>query len=135
MIERLAIATCIAIVLGLTRFAFGAYAGFRLRDVANALDAGLLAELGINGQPAVVYFWTDTCGQCKTMQSPALGRLAGMTPAVQVVSINALQQPAIADQFGVMTVPTTAVIDRAGHLRAVNHGYAGARTLQEQLAA
>ena len=51
-----------------------------------------------------------------------------------MVSVNASQQPAIADRFGVMTVPTTAVIDGTGHLQAVNHGYADARTLQEQLA-
>jgi thioredoxin 1 len=134
MIERLVIAAGIAVVLGLTRFAFGTYTGFRLREAANALDAGLLADLGVVGLPAVVYFWTDACGQCKTMQAPALDRLAEATPAVRVVSINAVQQPSLADRFGVMTVPTTAVIDGAGHLRAVNHGYANERTLKKQLA-
>lgn len=134
MIERLALAAGLAVVLGLTRFAFGAYAGFRLRDAARALDAGLLGELGINGQPAIVYFWTDTCAQCKTMQAPALARLAESSPAVRVVLMNAVQQPSLADRLGVMMVPTTAVIDRAGHLRAVNHGFASEQTLKKQLA-
>ncbi len=133
MIERLVIAVGVAVMFGLMRVAFGTYAGFRMQDVANALDAGLLAELGIAGQPAVVYFWTDTCGQCKIMQAPVLDRLAQTMP-VQVVSVNAVQQPDLADRFGVMTVPTTAVIDGAGHLRAVNHGYADEQTLREQLA-
>ncbi|RME48732.1 MAG: thioredoxin [Chloroflexi bacterium] len=133
MIERLVIAVGVAVMFGLMRVAFGAYAGFRMRDIANALDAGLLAELGIAGQPAVVYFWTETCGQCKVMQAPVLDRLAQTMP-LQVVSVNAVRQPDLADRFGVMTVPTTAVIDGAGHVRAVNHGYADEQTLREQLA-
>lgn len=123
MVERLLIAAGVAMVLGLARFAIGAYGGVWLRNAARALEPTLLAELGIAGRPAVVYFWTETCGQCKTMQAPAFDRLVRTVPAVRVVPVNALQQPAIADRFGVVTVPTTAMIDQAGRLRAVNHGY------------
>lgn len=133
MIERLIIAVGVGLMLGLLRFAFSGYANVRLRSTQDVLDPDLLARLGIKGQAAVVYFWTDTCSQCKTMQAPALDRLVTTMPAVRVVSVNAVQQPALADRFGVMTVPTTAVIDEAGRLRAINHGYADEQRLKEQL--
>jgi thioredoxin 1 len=134
MIERLLIAAGAALLLGLARFAFGTYAGFRFRTTARTFDPRLWADLGIAAGPAVVYFWTETCGQCRTMQTPALNRLTETMAAVRMVSVNAVQQPALADRFGVMTVPTTVVIDEAGHLRAINHGYADERTLRAQLA-
>lgn len=134
MVERLIIAAGIAAVLGLARFAFVAYGNFRLRDTKDGLDPSLLRDLGIAGQPAVVYFWTETCGQCKMMQAPALDRLAAIRSDVRIVSVNAIERHKLAEQFSVLTVPTTAVIDGAGRLRAVNHGYAGEQTLSEQLA-
>ena len=133
MAERLLIAAGIAALLGLVRFAFAAYGDLRLQRTADGLDRDLLAKLDIVGQPAVVYFWTETCGQCQAMQAPALDRLADTVPTVQVVPVNAVDHPDLADRFGVMTVPTTAVVDEAGHLRAVNHGYADEGMLKEQL--
>jgi thioredoxin-like negative regulator of GroEL len=86
--------------------------------------------------PAVIYFWSETCAPCKTVQSPALAQLADrLGPAgVQVIAINALKEPHIADEWGVLGLPTTFIIDRAGHPRHVNHGVIRTDQLERQIA-
>jgi thioredoxin 1 len=133
MIERLMIAAGIAALFGLLRLAFRAYGASRLDRATEALTPDLLAKLGLKSRPGIVYFWTETCGQCRTMQAPALDRVTEALPQVEVVSINAVERWKVASRFGVLTVPTTAVIDGAGSLRAVNHGYADVETLRSQL--
>lgn len=133
MVERLMIAASIAALFGLLRVVFRAYGAARMDRATEALTPDLLAELGLEPGPGIVYFWTETCGQCRTMQAPALDRVREALPQVQVMSINAVERPAVASRFGVLTVPTTAVIDGAGSLRAVNHGYADVETLKGQL--
>lgn len=133
MVERLMIAAAIAALFGLLRMAFRAYGAARLDRATEAFTPDFLAELGLESGPGIVYFWTDTCGQCRTMQAPALDCLTEAMPQVELVSINAVERPNVASRLGVLTVPTTAVIDNAGSLQAVNHGYADVETLKGQL--
>ena len=87
------------------------------------------------GIPAVIYFWSESCAPCKTVQKPALEQLqAEMGPdGVQIVAVNALDQPAVADEWGVLGLPTTFVVDRSGQPRRVNHGVVRAEHLREQI--
>jgi thiol-disulfide isomerase/thioredoxin len=86
------------------------------------------------GMPAVVYFTTPDCVPCKTVQRPALRRLQEQAgEKLQVVEIDASQQPELASQWGVMSVPTTFIIDGQGEPRHVNHGVASLEKLQKQL--
>jgi thioredoxin-like negative regulator of GroEL len=133
MIERLMIAASVAALLALLRLAFRAHGASRLDRATEALTPDVLAKLGLESRPGIVYVWTETCGQCRTMQAPALDRVTEAMPQVEVVSINAVERSNVASRFGVLTVPTTAVIDSAGSLRAVNHGYADVETLKGQL--
>jgi len=52
---------------------------------------------------------------------------------VQVIEVNALNQPDAADRWGVLSIPTTFVLDGRGALREVNRGVAGTDTLKQQL--
>jgi thiol-disulfide isomerase/thioredoxin len=135
MVERLIVVAGIAALFGLLRLTIRAYGSARLARGREKLTSGLLAELGLRSGPGIVYFWTETCGQCRTMQAPALDRVTEALPHVEVIAVNALEHPAMASRFGVLTVPTTAVVDSSERLRAVNHGYADAETLMSQLAA
>jgi len=88
------------------------------------------------GVPAVLYFTTPACVPCKTMQRPALARLRERLGAgVQVIEIDASARPDLADYWGVLTVPTTFIIDSKGRPRCVNHGVASAEKLQRQIEA
>ena len=86
------------------------------------------------GKPVILYFTTPTCLPCKTVQRPALQRLQEKVgEKVQVLEIDAAQQPELASQWGVMSVPTTFIIDRKGEPRHVNHGVATLEKLQKQI--
>lgn len=88
------------------------------------------------GRPGLLYFTTPECAPCRTMQRPALERLrADLGPRLQIVEIDASAQPAVADHWGVLSVPTTFVLDAAGAPRHINHGVASAAKLSQQLAA
>ncbi len=85
------------------------------------------------GRPAVLYFTAEHCVQCRLQQAPVLAQLARTEP-VTVLPIDAVEQPELADYFGVMTVPTTVWLDRSLRPAAVNHGVAPLARLREQLA-
>jgi thiol-disulfide isomerase/thioredoxin len=132
MLERglLALAIVIVLVAGYslaTRYQLGRVS--RQKN-SNKVLAGLQP-----GIPAVIYFWSETCLPCKTVQKPALERLqADMGPdSIQIVAINALEQPSIADEWGVLGLPTTFIVDTHGQPRRVNHGVVRADHLREQI--
>ena len=86
------------------------------------------------GLPALVYFTTPTCAPCKTVQRPAIERMKSKMGAwFQVIEVDASSAPEVAQEWGVMSVPTTFIIDASGKPRYVNHGITNAETLIKQL--
>jgi len=87
------------------------------------------------GTAAIVYFTTPDCAACKAVQRPALARLQQMVgDRLQVIEVNAYEKPELAKEWGVLSVPTTFILDRKGAARQVNHGVMRAEKLLEQLA-
>ncbi len=85
-------------------------------------------------KPVIVYFTTPNCAPCKTVQRPALNRVSQlMGDSLQVVEIDATERPDLAKQWGVMSVPTTFLLDARGEARYVNNGVTRAEKLMEQL--
>ena len=87
------------------------------------------------GVPVLLYFTTSTCAPCKTIQRPAIQRLQErIGERMEVVEVDASSQPEVASQWGVLSVPTTFIIDAQGNPRYVNHGVAPLDKLQRQFA-
>ena len=85
-------------------------------------------------KPVLVYFTTPDCVPCKTIQRPAVQRVAEtFGECLEVIEINAYEQPELAKTWGVMSVPTTFVLDARGEARYVNNGVARAEKLLEQI--
>ncbi len=86
------------------------------------------------GIPAILYFTTPGCVPCKTVQRPALGRLKErLDGGVQIIEVDASDQPELAAYWGVLSVPTTFIIDGRGQPRRVNHGVTSAEKLERQI--
>ncbi len=86
------------------------------------------------GVPAILYFTTPSCVPCRTVQRPALARLKKqLGESVQVVEIDASSQPELANYWGVLSVPTTFIIDSRGRPRRINHGIASVEKLGGQI--
>ena len=85
-------------------------------------------------KPVIVYFTTPDCAPCKTVQRPALSRVSQILgDSLEVVEIDAAQRPDLAKIWGVMSVPTTFLLDARGEARYVNNGVTRAEKLMEQL--
>lgn len=125
--------TLIVIVLVM----LAAYAVMRRWQMHRAVELAQTDPLltGVRaGVPVIVYFTSPQCAPCQYQQKPALASLqADLGEAVQVVEINALEQPDAARRWGVLSVPTTFVLDSQGQPRDINHGVAGTDKLKQQL--
>jgi thiol-disulfide isomerase/thioredoxin len=85
-------------------------------------------------KPVLVYFTTPDCAPCKTVQRPAINRVSNLLgDGLEVVEIDATERPDLAKAWGVMSVPTTFVLDTRGEARYVNNGVARAEKLLEQI--
>lgn len=97
---------------------------------------GLGLDSYLPGAPAVLYFTDPGCAPCLTVQDPALSELAErFGPSLQIIKVQALERPDLTDAWGVLSLPTTFIIDSTGQPRGVNHGVARAAKLERQLAA
>jgi thioredoxin 1 len=74
-------------------------------------------------------FYADWCGPCK-MVSPIVDEIAQENPQYLVGKINVDNEPELANEFGVMSIPTLVVIKNG---EIVNQS-AGARPKQSILA-
>lgn len=94
-----------------------------------------VVELGGRiGVPAILYFTMPDCVPCKTMQAPAIESLqVQFGERLQVIKIDASERNDLADAWGVLSVPTTFIIDAQGQPRHVNNGVASAAKLRQQL--
>ncbi len=91
-------------------------------------------KIDLSGKPVLLYFTTPTCAPCKTIQRPAIHRLHEMLgERIKIIEIDAAAHPAMASRWGVLSVPTTFIIDPQGRPRHVNHGIASAAKLERQL--
>lgn len=84
------------------------------------------------GKPTVLYFTTAECAQCRLQQTPILTQLQARAD-VAVHKFDALEQEALARVYGVMTVPTTVVLDAELRPVAINHGVTPLQKLQVQV--
>jgi thioredoxin 1 len=86
------------------------------------------------GLPAILYFTTPACIPCKTVQRPAIQAVQQkVEDGLQVIEVDASAQPELANHWGVLSVPTTFIINKSGEPRHVNHGVTRAEKLLKQI--
>ena len=85
-------------------------------------------------KPVLVYFTTPTARRVKpsnALRSIKYRKLLG--EKLHVIEIDATERPDLAKTWGVMSVPTTFLLDARGEARYVNNGVARAEKLMEQI--
>lgn len=131
MLERLVI---IAVLAALGVGVFYLVRCWNLRRVGQQAPVDPLLQTVPPGTPAIVYFTTPGCIPCQTQQKPALARLQQtLGGGVHIIQVDAAADPEAAARWGVMTAPTTFVLDGQGKPGAVNYGVATTETLLRQL--
>jgi len=90
-----------------------------------ALDGARFARhLEQSDIPLLVDFWASWCGPCDAM-APAFERAARrLEPSIRLVKVNFDQEPALAEQFGVRSIPTIVLARRGREIDRI----AGARS-------
>ena len=67
------------------------------------------AEVLHSEKPVLLDFWASWCGPCR-MLSPIVDEVAEERSDVKVGKVNVDEQPELAGQFGVMSIPTLVVM-------------------------
>ncbi len=132
ILERLVILILAVALVGIAGFAWRLFLAQRVQALAERGIPNELVRLVGASRPALLYFTTEQCVQCRFQQAPILKQLAAETN-IPIYTVDAVAREELARFYGIMTVPTTVFLDDRLRPVAINHGLAPLARLQQQL--
>ena len=76
--------------------------------IAHITDASFAADVTESPTPFVLDFWAPWCGPCRMME-PILEEVASENAAITVGKLNVDENPATAQQYDILSIPTLLV--------------------------
>ncbi|MEG0179889.1 MAG: thioredoxin [Oscillospiraceae bacterium] len=79
-------------------------------SVINLTKENFSQEVTMSSQTVLIDFWASWCGPCR-MLSPVVDEISEeLSDKIKVCKVNVDEQPLLASQFNVMSIPMLAVI-------------------------
>ena len=101
-----------------------------MSETQKITDATFKQEVLESALPVVVDFWAEWCGPCR-MIAPALEEISHeMEGKVKIVKLNVDENPAVAAQYGIRSIPTLLIF-KNGQLASQKVGAASKTDLSK----
>ncbi len=78
-------------------------------SVVNVTKNNFTEEVMNSDKTVLMDFWASWCGPCR-MVGPVIDEIATETPDLKVCKINVDEEPELANQYHIMSIPTLVVI-------------------------
>ena len=98
--------------------------------IIDVTDANFQAEVLESDKPVLVDFWAPWCGPCRIV-APHLEELNDEREDLRVVKLNVDDNPGVASQYGIMSIPTMILFKNGQVAKQVIGALPKARLQQE----
>jgi thioredoxin 1 len=85
--------------------------------------AGAVRTALASGQPALIEFGAETCGQCKRMKVVLDGIAQRYRGRAHIVQVNVNRDRDVTRQFRIMVIPTLVFFDATGREAGRSYGF------------